>query len=127
MTRFLVLLALACCSCQTNLYDRTTGKKIASFTEDAQETLYQDGNTLFHEIGMNHSMPTTAALSGTNQIISTVTTAAVSAYALHGLGPGTTAPRYIAPAAPVATSAVHHKYGATPTPTPKTQALLHKP
>lgn len=119
-----VILAVLLCSCQTTLYDRQTGKPIARFTENAQETLYQDGSTYFHELGMDHSTPTTVATNGADKIVGTVAGAVVSSLALHGAVPA--AARYLAPAAPIGQSAVHHR-AATPTPTPaQLHMLLHR-
>ncbi len=71
--------------CGTVLKDPSTGRTIAAFRSDIWEGEYSAGQTHFKFARMSNSIPTRAALLGTNKIISTVASAGV-AIAVPGSG-----------------------------------------
>lgn len=68
------------------------------------------GNFEFHATGLDNATPTTAALTGAQDITNTVVTGAVAAYATHGL---TGSAKLLTPAAPLGSSAFKSR-NATP-------------
>lgn len=69
--------ALALTGCGTTLYSPQTGHPLAVMRSDITTGDYSGGGVTFSFAKMNNSVPTRAALLGTNKIIGTLGSAAI--------------------------------------------------